>query len=173
MTKRITPMLLATALLGACGPSLPLNTSDDSLSNIYSIEPLARQMNPQADVALLYVFVSDIGMTNIRINGEVSAYAQSYKKDFYLFCLPAGRHTIEYAAVALTIPNRQEFMNASPGTVHVRLFNQGFSTSPDGTLTASQLIELAPGEARRRLAITRLGTDPAYANSKLRCRSLS
>jgi len=167
---KINILLVTLLSLCACGSY----TTEDQRKNIYNIEHDARRIVPQPNTALLYVFPDGISFgslsTQLRINGEEAFDVGEFTKDFFVFCLPPQKYTIEFVAF-LPFPNKTEFLDAKAGGVYIRQFRQGMHREPGGPLTGSTLKEVGVEVAREKLKSKRLSEEPTYANSKYRCSS--
>lgn len=170
MKKVALAVLLASALTGCAGQKI----SDEAYKNILEVEPAARQMKPQPDVALLYLFSESKNMeAKVRINGVPAMQHVLTKNEFYVFCLPPGKYDIEYVGDAL-IPNKQEFFEAKAGAVSSREFDQAALVLPPIIfIPGSGLTSVEPAKAMEKIAMARLGTDAVYGASQYRCRKLS
>jgi hypothetical protein len=170
MFKRLLPLI--PVLLTACA-SPP---SPESLKNLYEVEPVARQMKPQSDLAVLYLLATEGKpggtQTALLINGEISMKQVRMDENFYVFCLTPGKYDITYRGDFL-VQNKNEFLIAEPGAVYIRDFNQYVAALPPIFIfTGSKLQDVDLVAAKQVIAHRRIGTELEYANSRYRCRSL-
>lgn len=170
MGKSVPALFIAVSLLSGCVTTPP---PTEAIKSIYAMEPKAREMRPQADVALLYFFAERQppgNPTRLVIDRTLGMEGEFSKDQFYVFCLEPGNYVIEYVGRPF-ITDRQETLSVKAGDIIARLYSQGFV--PGKPFELSRLIEVKPGHAREMASTARLGTDWAYSNSRFRCRTLS
>ena len=169
--KKLRLWLFVLTALGAC--STPM--SPEIKKNLYEVEFGARRMNSQHDMALLYVVDSlsapHTGLnTKLWINGEAVMDGELYEK-FNVFCLSPGEYTLTFEG-DLFVPNKQEFVTLKAGDVHVRAFDQLIGSIAFIPLAASEISKIPLDQAKDIVAVSRIGSDNLYQNSRYRCRSI-
>ena len=132
----------------------------------YLVEAAAREMPVQHDVGLLYVMQEQkghdfVGFLSIDQEKEVIYWSSS---DFMVFCLPPGRHSIEYDANDFTI-SQKEVLQIKAGEIYARQVRRSWPSL--------YIDNLSLGSAKSMVESRRLDSPKSsYAASRFSCRSL-
>ena len=131
-------------------------------------------MQPQKDVALLYFLTTKdhfTGTVMLHVNGKLVLMGD-LPGWFYAFCLPPGKHEIEYAGGGI-FSIKKEFVIVKAGDIHIRDVRKNIFAS---LLLLPGSIDVEPIDievTRGLLPARRLGSSVFYAQSEYRCRTLS
>lgn len=170
--KRFLCLLSLGFIMTGCATPIPPET----IKNLYEVEASARKMEPQNDVALLYVLEPQSTRSGLEaklmINNEPVMEGELYQK-FYVFCLPPDTYNLTFVG-DLIVPNKSEFIKVEAGNIYIRSFKQMIgSILLYIPLVASNLSEVELKEAKEKIEILRIGEDEIYQKSRFRCRKIN
>jgi hypothetical protein len=161
---------IAVALLTACASPPP---PPDIAKNLFEVEAASRKVEPQKEVGLLYVLSPATtnerpNSLSLKIDGE-PAMSGNLSDNFYVFCLPPGRHELAFYGTA----EATDTIKVEPGRIYARQYKSWASSFLIFLAVGSQLSEMSTEGIKDAIASRRIGTDSTYYNSRHRCRALS